>query len=63
MAERQRGLGWEGLAGVARASATTPPNSFELRDIKHYYIDIVGLIGVGICNQLMGLTIFAAKKI
>ena len=38
-------------------------NSCKLGDINYSYINIVGLIGLGISNLLIGLTIFAVKEI
>ena len=38
-------------------------NSYKLGDINYSYINIVGLIGFGICNLVIGLTIFSVKEI
>ena len=38
-------------------------NSYQLGNINYSYINIVGLIGFGICNLVIGLTIFAVKEI
>ena len=38
-------------------------HSTTLGYINYSYINIVGLIGFGICNLVIGLTIFAVKEI
>ena len=47
---------------VEPGAATMFTNSHKLGDINYSYIDIVGQIGFGICNLLMGSTIFAVKE-
>ena len=47
---------------IEPGAATLFLNSHKLGDINYSYIDIVGRIGFGICNLLMGSTIFAVKE-